>query len=419
MEFPVLPLLTIDLMENHQMPEVKTDAVTRGSVANVFGTFFKLGLTSFGGPIAHLAYFHKELVERQRWLSESQFSQLLAICQFLPGPASSQLGFTLGLLRAGWLGALAAFLAFTLPSALLLIGFASVLPWLSGPVGEAAVHGLKLVACAVVADAVLGMSKKLCADVQRRSIAVVAAAVLLAAGSAWFQILVVAAGAIAGMVFCRESDSAARTYLQVPYGKRFGTFLLAVFLCLLVVLPLASTQAGLAAIADAFYRAGALVFGGGHVVLPLLEDAVVATGWVSKENFLAGYGAAQAIPGPMFAFSAYLGAIIPTGHSSGVGAVLALAFIFLPGFLLVTAVLPVWQAIAGSPTATNAIAGVNAAVVGLLGAALYDPIFTSGINSGTDLAIVIVAFGLLTIGRLSPLFVVLWCGAASVFPVLL
>lgn len=395
------------------------EASTKGNVAGVFKTFLKLGLTSFGGPVAHIGYFRKELVERQGWVSESQFSQLLAICQFLPGPASSQLGFTLGLLRAGWFGAMAAFLAFTLPSALLLVGFASVLPFLSGEVGEAAIHGLKLVACAVVADAVWGMSRKLCADNQRRIIAILAASAVLVMGSAWSQILVVLAGAIAGVYLCRERLDEAQGNLQVPYGKRLGLLLFSVFMIMLFAFVFMPEQSGLSGVAQVFYRAGALVFGGGHVVLPLLEDSVVATGWVSSESFLAGYGAAQAIPGPMFAFSAYLGAIIPGVPSSAMGASVAVIFMFLPGFLLVAAALPLWQAICRKPMAANAIAGVNAAVVGLLGAALYDPIFTSGITSGSDLAVVMVALAILTIWRLSPLFLVVWCVTASVLPALL
>lgn len=401
------------------MPEAKSESDTTRSAAEVFITFLKLGMTSFGGPIAHLGYFRKELVERQRWVTESQFSQLLAICQFLPGPASSQLGFALGLLRAGWLGGVAAFLAFTLPSALLLIGFASLLPTLSGQIGESAIRGLKLVACAVVADAVLGMFKKLCPDPQRRTIAVFAAGALMLASSAWAQILVVLAGAIAGVFICREAPTTGEAQIKVAYGRSTGLALFVVFLSLLVALTLtAPPQVGLLAIADAFYRAGALVFGGGHVVLPLLEASVVKAGWVTEESFLAGYGAAQAIPGPMFAFSAYLGAIIPSGHGSWLTASVALVFMFLPGFLLVAAVLPLWQSISQNPKAANAVAGVNAAVVGLLGAALYDPIFTSGVQSGVDLAIATIAFGMLTVWRLSPLFVVVWCVLASILAAL-
>ena len=389
----------------------------KGSAIEVLTTFLKLGLTSFGGPIAHLGYFRKELIERRGWVTESQFSQLLAICQFLPGPASSQVGFSLGLLRAGWLGALAAFLAFTLPSALLLIAFARMLPNLSGPIGGAAIHGLKIVACAVVADAVLGMTTKLCPDPPRRTMAVLAAAVLVASGSAWTQVLVVIAGAIAGWRYCRETSTLDDSRVQVSLGKKTPWILIAIFLVLLIVLPgLAQSQDGLIAVADAFYRAGALVFGGGHVVLPLLEESVVGPGWVSEERFLAGYGAAQAIPGPMFSFSAYLGAIIPSDAGIWTTAAVAVAFMFLPGFLLVSATLPIWQLISHRPKAVSAIAGVNAAVVGILAAALYDPIFTSSIRSGSDMAIALVGFGMLRVWRLSPLWVVVWCVAASVVP---
>ncbi|MBA6413388.1 chromate efflux transporter [Parahaliea sp. F7430] len=387
-----------------------------GSPAEVFSTFLKLGLTSFGGPIAHLGYFRIEIVERRRWLSDEQFGQLLAICQFLPGPASSQLGFTLGLLRAGWLGALAAFVAFTLPSALMLLAFAAALPLLSGAIGEAAVHGLKLVACAVVADAVLGMSKKLCPDALRRTIAVLSAAALLVASSAVAQLTVVIVAAVIGAYFIREIAAAENdSGFQIYYGPRIGAALLVIFGGLLLGLPLIATgRPDFASVAEAFYRAGALVFGGGHVVLPLLQDSVVATAWVTAEQFLSGYGASQAIPGPMFAFSAYLGAVLSPLENTYLMAATALVFMFLPGFLLVAGVLPFWGAVSRYPTAGRAIAGVNAAVVGLLAAALYDPIFISGVSSPTDLAVAVVAFALLAVWRVSPLIVVLWCVIASV-----
>lgn len=386
-----------------------------GSVFAVFKTFLKLGLTSFGGPVAHLGYFHKELVEKQGWVSESQFGQLLAICQLLPGPASSQLGFSLGLLRAGWLGALSAFLAFTLPSALLLIGFASALPYLSGSLGEAVTHGLKLVAFAVVADAIWGMSQKLCPDAVRRVIAILATTTLLLISSAWSQLLVVMIGAVIGVFFCHASATEAKDQFKVGYGKTLGMALFLVFLTLLMIVILAPNQSGFQEIAQAFYRAGALVFGGGHVVLPLLQDAIVSSGLVSNESFLAGYGASQAIPGPMFAFSAYIGALMPnTGQISWLGASIALAMIFLPGFLLISAALPAWQSIAHNPTASKAIAGVNAAVVGLLAAALYSPIFTSGVTNVIDLVIALIGVAMLAIWRLSPLLVVVWCVLASV-----
>ncbi|MBU2874319.1 chromate efflux transporter [Marinobacter salexigens] len=387
-----------------------------GNPAEVFFAFLKLGLTSFGGPIAHLGYFRTEMVERRRWLSEEQFGQLLALCQFLPGPASSQLGFTLGLLRAGWLGALAAFIAFTLPSVLLLLAFAAAIPLLTGATGEAAVHGLKLVACAVVADAVLGMSKKLCSDALRRIIAVLSAAALLLVSSTFAQLAVVIAAAVIGAYFIREitapeSDSG----FQLCYGPRVGGMLLVLFVALLFGLPFIATgKPDFASVVEAFYRAGALVFGGGHVVLPLLQDSVVSTGWIASEQFLSGYGASQAIPGPMFAFSAYLGAIVSPLENTYLMAATALVFIFLPGFLLVAGVLPFWGVFSRHPTAGRAIAGANAAVVGLLAAALYNPIFTSGITSSADLVIVLVAFGLLVVWRVSPLIVVLWCVIASI-----
>ncbi|HSR01558.1 MAG TPA: chromate efflux transporter, partial [Methylophilaceae bacterium] len=272
------------------------------SATAVFKTFLKLGLTSFGGPTAHIGYFRKEFVEKQQWVNEHQFSQLLAISQFLPGPASSQLGFTLGLLRAGWQGAIAAFISFTLPSALLLISFAAALRMLNNNIGIAAIHGLKLVAVCVIADAVLSMAKKLCPDITRRIIAVLAAATLLWMNISWAQMLVIIVGALAGIFFCKNEIGTTQLVIQSRYSKKFGLILLTIFLLLLLMAVFANNQTGLTAIAQAFYKAGALVFGGGHVLLPLLEESVVSTGWLSHKTFLAGYGAAQAIPGPMFSF---------------------------------------------------------------------------------------------------------------------
>ncbi len=384
------------------------------SAFSVFKTFLKLGLTSFGGPIAHIGYFRKELVEKQHWVNEHQFSQLLAICQFLPGPASSQLGFALGLLRAGWQGALAAFAAFTLPSALLLISFAALLPLLSSAIGIATIHGLKLVAICVIADAVFGMAKKLCPDMRRRIIAIAAAAILLWIDSSWAQMLVIIAGAIAGILFCQQPTNLTQQAIQCGYTKQQGIRLLLIFLALLLMAILIPNQSVFTAIAQAFYQAGALVFGGGHVVLPLLEDAVVNTGWVNHEDFLAGYGASQAIPGPMFSFAAYLGAITPSHEQiSWLGASIALASIFLPGFLLITAALPMWESIAKNPKAAQAIAGINAVVVGILAATLYNPIFTSSVLNTVDLFVSAVGICMLVIGRLSPLYVVFWCIIAS------
>jgi chromate transporter len=379
-----------------------------------------LGLTSFGGPIAHLAYFRREFVERRNWISEGQYAQLLALCQFLPGPASSQLGFSLGLLRAGWAGAFAAFIAFTLPSAMLLFAFASLVPQISGAAGNAAVHGLKLVALAVVAQAVLGMVRQLCPDVARATIATFAAIAVLASGQAWAQLLVVALGAVAGLAFCRSVQPVPSGGLQPPYGPALGWALLAAFALLLIGLPVAAHgRDGLLAVIEAFYRAGALVFGGGHVVLPLLEESVVKPGWISSGDFLAGYGAAQAVPGPMFSLAAYLGARLPGNEGGVLGASLALAAIFLPGFLLVAGALPLWRTILNRSAAPQAIAGINAAVVGILGAALYDPIWTSAVRGPVDLAIATVGFALLVAWRASAFFVVIWCVAASVAGALL
>lgn len=385
-----------------------------GSTGEVFGTFLRLGLTSFGGPIAHIGYFRRELVERRKWVAESEFAQLLALCQFLPGPASSQMGFSLGLLRAGWPGAFAAFAAFTLPSAALLFGFAVLLPAISGSVGDGALHGLKLVALCVVAHGVFGMSRQLCPDAPRAMIAALGAGAVLMVGGAWVQLVVVALGALAGLGFCRDAQPVAGGGLALRYGPQLGWLLLAAFALLLLGLPLAAPSGGLAAVAEAFYRAGALVFGGGHVVLPLLEEAVVAPGWLTRDAFLAGYGAAQAVPGPMFTVASYLGARLPEGQGGLLGASVALAAIFLPGLLLVAGVLPLWRQLAGRPAAARAIAGVNAAVVGLLAAALYDPVFTSAVRGPVDVAIALVGFTLLAGWRASALLVVLWCVAASI-----
>jgi chromate transporter len=389
------------------------------SALQVFAVFLKLGLTSFGGPIAHIGYYRRELVERRGWVGESQFAQLLALCQFLPGPASSQFGFSVGLLRAGWAGALAAFVAFTLPSALLLFVFAALLPHVSGPIGLAAIHGLKLVALAVVAQGVLGMTRQLCPDLPRVTIAAVAAAAILVTGPAWVQLVVVAAGGVAGLVFCRGVQPIAGADLHLGYGPRLGATLLVVFVVLLAALPLLARDSNLVAVAEAFYRAGALVFGGGHVVLPLLEESVVAPGWVSRDDFLAGYGAAQAVPGPMFSFAAYLGARLPGAEGGLLGASVALVAIFLPGFLLVAGVLPLWRAVAGRPSEARAVAGVNAAVVGLLGAALYDPVWTSAVRGPVDVAIALVGFTMLGAWRAPALAVVCWCVVASVAAALL
>lgn len=392
--------------------------IHRGSVGEVFTTFLKLGCTSFGGPVAHLGYFQTELVQKRGWVSAGQYAQLMSICQFLPGPASSQLGFALGLLRAGWGGALAAFVGFTLPSVLLLVGFAALLPWLQGGIDQAMLHGLKLVAAAVVAHAVLAMWQKLCPDYRRRAIALLALLAVVLLPSLWTQLATVVLAAIVGVWSCAPAASAEHRPVKVSFGAPTAWCCLAVFVSLLLLLPLAAgTAAGVEgsvwAVADMFYRAGALVFGGGHVVLPLLQESVVDGGWLDESSFLAGYGAAQAMPGPLFAFAAYLGALMPEAPSPIFTSIIALTFIFLPGFLLLCATLPSWHWLSSKPAISRALAGVNAAVVGLLAAALYDPIIITGVVSAWDLVIVLVGFAMLSIWRLSLLWVVGWCLLAS------
>lgn len=386
-----------------------------GSVGEVFVAFLKLGLTSFGGPIAHLGYFHRELIERRRWVDADRYAQLVALCQFLPGPASSQLGFALGLMRAGWCGALAAFIAFTLPSALSLFAFARLVPVLDNAYGQAAIHGLKLVAVAVVAQGVLGMAQRLTPDVPRMLIAAAAGGIVAISGSAAAQILVVAMGAVLGLAFCRHVAALPGPSFTLRYGARAATVLLVLFASLLAAALWAqSADSPLAAVAAAFYRAGALVFGGGHVVLPLLQEAVVAPGWVSADDFLAGYGAAQAVPGPMFSLAAFLGARLSGAQGDMVGACVSTLAIFLPGLLLVTAALPFWRSLQLSPSAARAIAGINAAVVGLLAAALYYPVWTSAVMTAADFAIALIGFVLLAAARASVLVVLTWCVCASI-----
>lgn len=385
----------------------------QSTAAEVFITFLKLGLTSFGGPIAHIAYYREAFIEKRRWLTEEQFAQLLMLCQFLPGPASSQMGFSVGLMRAGWLGGLAAFIAFTLPSALLLFAFAQWLPYLSDTIGSAAIHGLKLVALTVVAQAVWLMSKQLTPDWQRRFIALVAILFLVLLDHALAQIAVVVGGALAGLAICRHQRFPVSRF-DIDYGRRAAQFLLAAFFILLISLPFLAEINSLAAVMDAFYRAGALVFGGGHVVLPLLEQTVVEPGWVAADDYLAGYGAAQAVPGPVFSVAAYLGALLPGDMGGLSGALLALSAIFLPGFLLIAAMLPLWQSVLKYPLAASALAGVNAAVVGLLAAALYDPIWISAVHHVSDFVIALIGFIMLQFFRLSALIIVAWCVLASI-----
>jgi chromate transporter len=379
-----------------------------GSPFEVLLVFLKLGVSCFGGPIAHIGYFRDEFVVRRRWLDEAAYADLVALCQFLPGPASSQVGFSIGLARAGYLGGLAAWTGFTLPSAVLLVLFAYGAALLDGPAGVGLLHGLKLVAVAIVARAVWGMARTLCPDRERATIALAAALILLYVTSPLAQIAAIVGGAIAGLWLCRMPAQAITTHLVVPVSPRAGLTALIAFVLLLVGLPLARDlyHSQSLALIEAFYRSGALVFGGGHVVLPLLREAFVVPGWVSDDAFLAGYGAAQAIPGPLFSFAAYLGAVVSLSPHGLPGAALGLLAIFLPGMLILIGVLPFWNSFRQRSGAQAAMRGINAAVVGLLGAALYNPIWTSSVKTAADVGVALIGFVLLTVWRAPPLLVV-------------
>jgi chromate transporter len=382
--------------------------VTRRSLPlEVLGAFFKLGLSCFGGPIAHIGYFHEEFVVRRRWLDEATYTNVVALCQFLPGPASSQVGFSIGLIRAGYLGALAAWTGFTAPSAIALVLFAFGAAAVKGPIGLGLLHGLKLVAVAIVAQAVWGMSRSLCPDRQRASIAATAALLVLLCTSALVQLAVIVMGGIVGLWLCRNVAPAAPGVVTVSVSRRAGFLYLATFLILLLGLPLLHRLSPGVALFDAFYRSGALVFGGGHVVLPLLRDAFVTPGWVTDDAFLAGYGAAQAVPGPLFTFAAYLGAVVGITPHGLAGALLGIVGIFLPGMLILLGVLPFWETLRARAGAQAAMRGVNAAVVGLLGAALYNPIWTTSVKATGDFVVVLLSLVLLTVWRAPPLVVVI------------
>jgi chromate transporter len=379
----------------------------QGTPGEVFTTFLKLGLTSFGGPIAHLGYFREELVNRREWLSDHAYADLVALCQFLPGPASSQVGFALGMMRAGWLGALAAFAAFTLPSALVLVVFALTASSIAGPIGTGALHGLKIVAVAIVAQAVWGMAKNLCPDKERAAIAVVAVAMLAFLPGAIGMVGAIIVGAAAGLALGRGTGTPIGGHITMSVTRGIAALALVVFVGLLVLLPLLAEQGQALAVADSFYRAGALVFGGGHVVLPLLEAEVVQSGWVTPDAFLAGYGAAQAVPGPLFTFAAYMGAVLGPEPNGVLGSVIALLAIFLPGFLILIGVLPFWDQFRSMARAQSLMQGANAAVVGILGAALYSPVFTSAITDMRDFTLALACFVLLMAWKMPPWGVVI------------
>ncbi|SDB55778.1 chromate transporter [Desulfonatronum thiosulfatophilum] len=366
-------------------------------VWEVFKAFLGLGLTSFGGPIAHLGYFRTEFVARRKWLDEKSYADLVAMCQFLPGPASSQVGFALGLMRGGPLGAAAAWTAFTLPSALILILFAYGASFMEGPAGAGVIHGLKVVAVAIVAHAVWGMAKNLCPDRERATIALGAVLIVLLAGGALGQISAIIVGALAGLWICSGQSDYCVSRAHFPVSRLAGFIAAGIFAILLFGLPLlaiATSSQGLA-LFESFFRAGALVFGGGHVVLPLLEAGLVQPGWVTPDEFLAGYGAAQAVPGPLFTFAAYLGVVVEPSPNGILGAIIALIGIFAPGFLLLVAVLPFWNTFCRSEGAQALMRGANAAVVGILGAALYQPVWTSAILGSYEFALALTCFVLL------------------------
>jgi chromate transporter len=386
-------------------------ATEPGRPVDVFLVFLKLGLTSFGGPVAHLGYFHEEFVTRRRWLDARSYADLVALCQFLPGPASSQVGLAIGLSRAGYAGALAAWAGFTLPSAVLMILFASSVVGLEGLLGTGWLDGLKAAAVAVVALAVLSMARTLTPDRARATLAVAAAILALAIPSTLGQVGAIVLGGAVGIALLRDGAPSDQTSLPLAVPRSVAALALTAFVALLLLLPLAASLLMSPALAqfDAFYRAGSLVFGGGHVVLPLLQAEVVPPGWVTNDAFLAGYGAAQAVPGPLFTFAAYLGTVMG-GWSMGL---LCLLAVFLPSFLLVLGALPFWEALRSKAVVQAVLKGVNAAVVGLLLAALYHPVWTAGISNARDFAVAMTAFLLLFMWQWSPWLVVVLSAAAG------
>ena len=391
-------------------------ALNRGSVGEVFLAFLKLGVSSFGGPIAHLGYYREELVVRRKWLDETSYADLVALCQFLPGPASSQVGFSLGVLRGnGLLGGLAAWFAFTMPSAVIMFAFAMGAASFTGPAAEGFLHGLKLVAVAVVAQAIWGMARSLTPDRPRAAIALAAVVIVVSFAGSLAQVSAIAFGALAGLWLCRGETPPASGHLNFPVTRFGGGIALVLFAALLLLTPVAVAATGSHALAmfDAFYRSGALVFGGGHVVLPLLQAQVVSPGWVSNETFLAGYGLAQAVPGPLFTFAAYLGAVMNSPPNGLAGAAIALVALLLPGMLLVYGMLPFWDAMRTRAAAQAAMRGTNAAVVGILGAALYNPVWTSAVMSPRDFALALAGFLLLTVWKTPPWVVVVLLAAAG------
>ncbi len=383
----------------------------REGFLQVFLVSLKLGVTCFGGPVAHLGYFHEEFVVRRKWLSERAYADLIALCQFLPGPASSQVNMAIGLIRAGWMGAAAAWLGFTLPSAVLMIAFAYGLDNMGDLQHAGWLEGLKLAAVAVVAHAVWTMANKFCRSPLRAGIALLGAVFVSILWSPSGQLLVIAAGGFTGWLFLRDQIQgvpAEDSSIEIRYSRRFGVILLFAFTVLFIGLPLLKSATGSPAIASfaAFYRTGSLVFGGGHVVLPLLRSEVVTPGWISDDRFLAGYGAAQALPGPLFTFTAFLGAAMKPEPHGWVGGLWCMSAIFLPSVLLLFGVLPFWNSLRRASSAQATLHGANAAVVGLLLAAFYNPVCTTSVRRPIELLIALAAYGLLVPARLPPWLVV-------------
>lgn len=388
-----------------------TQSARAGRPGEVLAVFLRLGFTCFGGPIAHLGYFHDEFVARRKWLDEKTFVDLVALSQFLPGPASSKVGIAIGLSRAGYLGALAAWSGFTLPSAIALVLFGYGVGALGNALRSGWIHGLMVAAVAVVAQAVLMMMRSLAPDRERATLAVAAAVIVMVLPTSVAQIGAIILGAIVGLIFFRAAPPADQVSLPHPVSRGTAMVAIAVFFAILLALPLVVVAVPSHALQlfDVFYRAGSLVFGGGHVVLPLLQAAVVPRGWVSNDAFLAGYGAAQAVPGPLFTFSAYLGTVMNPAPNGWIGATLCLIAMFLPAFLLVIGPLPFWNDLRQRAWAQGALRGVNAAVVGVLLAALYNPVWTSGITNAGDFALGIAAFLLLFMWKTPPWLVVVVC----------
>jgi chromate transporter len=389
------------------MPADRAAGASSSPLFEVLRVATRLGLTSFGGPVAHLGYFREEYVIRRKWLDEATYADLVALCQFLPGPASSQVSMAIGIARGGLLGGVAAWLGFTLPSAIVLVAFAYGIRLLQ--VADAGwLHGLKIAAVAVVALAVWGMARSLAPDRERATIALLSAISAILWPTQIGQVTIIAAAALVGLRFLPGIAAPATARRPIPVGRRLGASMLVLFFGLLVALPIARQLVGSQGLAvfDSFFRAGSLVFGGGHVVLPLLQAEVVPPGWVTSEQFVAGYGAAQAVPGPLFTFAAYLGAVMSRPPNGVPGAAIALVAIFLPSFLLIVGTLPFWDALRGRPAFQAALRGINAAVVGLLLAALYQPVWTSAIRTAADVALALVAFGLLAFWKAPPWLVV-------------